>query len=371
MFHRRALLAALVGPFLFVALVRPLQAAVVKLPSKQQQYQLVKQADGQLKLTRVTVPVRQPSAREVLVRVRATSLNRRDWMIANGSYPIGVRASVVPVSDGAGEVVAVGSEVTRFKVGARVAATFFQSWLSGRPNAATGASALGGAIDGMLSQYVTLSEEGVVSIPAHLSYEEAATLPCAAVTAWSGLVTRGRVQRGEYVLLQGTGGVSIFGLQFAAAFGAKPIITSASDAKLERAKSLGAIGTVNYKTTPDWDKPVRAMTGDIGVHHVLEVGGESTLAKSLAALAPGGNIAIIGGLTGFGGSLPAVGLVGRGATVNGIFVGSRADFEAMNAFIAEKRLRPVIDKVFEFEDAQAAYDYLDSGNHFGKIVIRV
>lgn len=337
----------------------------------QQQYQLSRQGSGPYQLSLVTVPVRQPKDHEVLIRVRAVSLNRRDIAIAQAAYPVGNRDRLVPLSDGAGEVAAIGPKVTRFKVSDRVVAIFFQNWLRGRPTATTPASALGGELDGMLSQYATLNEEGLVAIPAHLSFAEAATLPCAAVTAWNGLATRGGVQPGDFVLLQGTGGVSVFGLQFAAAAGGKPIITSSSDAKLARAKSLGAVATINYRTTPDWERPVRVATGGLGVHHVLEVGGESTLPKSLAALAVGGNIAIIGGLSGFGGQIPAPALIGRNASVQGIFVGSRADFEAMNAFIVQRGLKPVIDRVFEFKNAQAAYDYMATSSHFGKIVIKL
>ncbi len=352
-------------------LAAALGSQAVSAQSMQQQYRLVKQADEPFKLTLVDAPVRQPGEHEVLVKVRAVSLNRRDVMIAKGFYPVGANKSLVPLSDGAGEVTAIGSKVSRFKVGDRVAAIFFQRWLSGRPAADVGASALGGSIDGMLSQYVTLHEDGLVAVPAHLSYEEAATLPCAAVTAWNALVTRGRMQSGDNVLLLGTGGVSIFGLQFAAATGAQPIITSSSDEKLARAKSLGAVTTINYRTTPEWDKAVREATGGTGAHQVLEVGGQGTLAKSLASMGGGGHVAIIGGLAGFGGDIPAISLMGRSVSVTGIFVGSRADFEAMNAFITRHKLQPVVDRVFDFKDAQAAYDYMDSGNHFGKLVIRL
>ncbi|MBK6596662.1 MAG: NAD(P)-dependent alcohol dehydrogenase [Proteobacteria bacterium] len=342
-----------------------------QIPATQQQYRLIKQGEGPFKLTMVDAPVQQPGEHEVLVKVHAVSLNRRDVMIAKGFYPVGPKTSLVPLSDGAGEVVGVGSQVSRFKSGDRVAAIFFQKWLAGRPDADVGASAMGGSIDGMLSQYVTLHEDGLVSIPAHLSYEEAATLHCAAVTAWNALVSRGRMQANDNVLLLGTGGVSIFGLQFAAAAGAKPIITSSSDAKLARAKSLGAVATVNYRTTPEWDKAVREATGGVGAHQALEVGGQGTLAKSIASMGGGGHVAIIGGLAGFGGDIPAVSLMGRSVSVTGIFVGSRADFEAMNTFISEHKLQPVVDKVFDFKDAQAAYDYMDSGSHFGKLVIRL
>jgi NADPH:quinone reductase-like Zn-dependent oxidoreductase len=341
------------------------------LPKSQLQYQLVQQAQGFSLQLREGAPLRVPGPREVLVRVRAVSLNRRDIGVRSGAYPVGPRDMLVPLSDGAGEVAAVGSDVTRFRSGDRVAAVFFQRWLSGRPGPEVMGSALGGAMDGMLAQYVTLHEDGLVSFPAHLSFEQAATLPCAAVTAWSGLVTRGRMQAGDNVLLQGTGGVSVFGLQFAVAAGARAFMTSSSDAKLGRARDLGAAGTVNYRTQPEWGKAIQQLTGGSGAHQILEVGGSGTLPQSLAAVGGGGHIALIGGLSGFGGDIPAVALIGRNASVTGITVGSRADFEAMNAFIATHRIEPVIDRVFGFAEAAAAYEYMDSGSHFGKIVIRV
>lgn len=342
----------------------------MSLPNSQHQYQLLRQAKGFSLQQREGAPIRQPGPNEVLVKVRATSLNRRDVSILQGSYPIANRDSLVPLSDGAGEVVAVGPGTSRFKVGDRVAAIFFQGWISGRPTAKTNTTALGGALDGMLAEYVTLSEQGLVPIPEHLSFEDAACLPCAAVTAWHGLVSRGHMQPGDNVLLQGTGGVSIFGLQIALGFGAKPYITSSSDTKLERARVLGAAGTINYKSTPEWAKAMLALTGGVGAHQTLEVGGAGTLPQSLAGVAPGGHIALIGGLSGFGGDIPAGSLVGRNAGITGIFVGSRADFEALNAFLAKFKVKPVIDKVFPFAEAAAAYAYMDSGNHFGKVVIR-
>jgi NADPH:quinone reductase-like Zn-dependent oxidoreductase len=335
----------------------------------QQQYQLQKAGDANV-LKRVEVPVRQPGEHEVLVRVKAVSLNRRDVYLRLGRYPGGTRPNLVPLSDGAGEVVAVGAGTTRFRKGDRVAAIFFQTWIDGAPRAEYMATALGGGVDGMLSQYVTLHENGLVAIPKHLSYEEAATLPCAGVTAWNALVTRGRTRAGDFVLLQGTGGVSILGLQLAQAMGAKPVITSSSDEKLARARSLGAVATINYKTTPDWDKAVLKASGG-GVQQVLEVGGKQTLGMALASMAPGGHVALIGGLSEFGGDIPAQALMGRNATASGIYVGSRADFEALNAFLEKHRFKPAIDKVFEFEDAAAAYDYMDSGSLFGKVVIRL
>lgn len=340
-------------------------------PKTQVRYQLLKQSQGYALQRREAEPVRTPGDGEVLLRVRACSLNRRDVMVKKGFYPIGGKETLIPLSDGAGEVVAVGRGVTRFKEGDRAAAIFFQNWISGRPTATTGASALGGSIDGMLAQYVTLSADGLVPLPKEISFDEAASLPCAAVTAWHALMTRGRMQAGDTVLLQGTGGVSIFGLQFAFAAGAHPVITSSSDDKLVRAKALGAAATINYKSTPEWSKAMLEATHGVGAHHILEVGGSGTLPQSLACVAPGGNVALIGGLSGFGGDIPVLSLIGRSASVTGIFVGSRADFESMLQFMTRHAIRPVIDRRFAFEDAAAAFDYMDTGNHFGKLVISV
>jgi NADPH:quinone reductase-like Zn-dependent oxidoreductase len=336
----------------------------------QRQYQLQKSGDGPIELRLVDAPVRQPGEHEVLVRVHAVSLNRRDIYMRLGQYPGPRPTNLVPLSDGAGEVIAIGKNVTRLKKGDRVASIFFQTWLSGRAKPQDMGSALGGAINGMLSQYVTLSEEGWVKIPKHLSYEEAATLPCAGVTAWNALVTRGHTEPGDFVLLQGTGGVSILGLQLAIALGARPVITSSSDDKLARARKLGAVATINYKTTPEWEKAVLEATAG-GVQQALEVGGKQTLPKTLASLAPGGHVALIGGLSEFGGDIPAYALMGRNATASGLYVGSRADFEALNAFVAKHQIKPVIDKVFEYDNAAAAFEYMDSGALFGKVVIRL
>ena len=259
----------------------------MEIPVRQRQYQFHKGPQGYDLRLIDDVTVRVPGPHEVLVRVMASSLNRRDLLIHRGLYPIGDRDAVVPLSDGAGEVVAIGSSVTRVRSGDRVVASFFQAWLDGRPVASTGASALGGALDGMLTEYITLHETGVLQCPSHLSFEEAATLPCAALTAWNGLFTCGGLRRGDYALLQGTGGVSIFGLQFAALAGATVLLTSSSDGKLARARGLGATHLINYRTTPDWDQAALEATAGIGVHHVLEVGGIGTLQRSLAALAHG------------------------------------------------------------------------------------
>ncbi len=343
-----------------------------RLPVTQQQYQFIRSGtQGPFTLKSVEVPVPHPGAHEVLIQVHATSLNRRDVYALHGQYPVGARQSLVPLSDGAGEVVATGSAVTRFHTGDRVAGIFFQNWISGRPPAGAAQSALGGYVDGMLSQYVALDESGVVQIPKTLTYEEAATLPCAGVTAWNSLLGHGQMQPGDYVLLEGTGGVSILGLVLAVADGAKPIITSSHDEKLARAESLGAIGGVNYRTTSNWEKAVRALTGGAGVQEVLEVGGRDSLPHALATLGPGGHIALIGGLSSFGGDLPSLALMTGNITAMGVEVGSRADFEALNAFIDAHHVKPVVGKVFEFHDAAAAFAAMDADETFGKLVIRV
>jgi NADPH:quinone reductase-like Zn-dependent oxidoreductase len=223
----------------------------------------------------------------------------------------------------------------------------------------------------MLSEVVVAHEDSLVRIPDHLTWEEAATLPCAGVTAYRALFVDGQLKKNQFVLLEGTGGVSLFGLQFAAAAGARPIITSSSDEKLDRARKLGAAGTANYRTNENWQREVRMLSGNVGVSHVLEVGGRDTLPKALEALAFEGHVALIGGLSGFASDVPVGRLMGLGASATGIYVGSRADFEAMNRFIAEHKLRPVVDRVFPFEEAAKAYDFMDNGSYFGKIVIRV
>jgi NADPH:quinone reductase-like Zn-dependent oxidoreductase len=327
-------------------------------------------ADKGYRLALRSVAKPTPAANEVLVRIRAVSLNHRDLHVLENRAGRNA-AGLVPVSDGAGEVIAVGQGVRRFKAGDRVATTFFEKWLGGAPTPAAVTTARGGDVPGVLSEIIVTREDGLVKIPGHLSFEEAATLPCAGVTAWNGLFKHANLQRGQFVLLEGTGGVSIFGLQFALAAGAKPVITSSSDAKLERAKSLGAIATVNYRTSPEWQKEVQAATGGVGVSHVLEIGGKDTLPKALASLGLGGHIALIGGLTGSGGAMEVDALTDRLGSMTSIYVGSREDFEAMNAFIAEHKLKPIVDRMFSFEEAPAAFEYLESGSHFGKIVIRL
>ena len=312
----------------------------------------------------------QPCANEVVVKFHAASLNYRDLMFVNGVYNPKAKLPAVPFSDAAGKVTAVGSNVTRWKVGDRVCPIFTQGWIEGEPSLQKNRATLGaGALDGVLREYGAFDEKGLVRIPEHLSFEEAATLPCAAVTAWDALVDSGRLKAGQTVLALGTGGVSIFALQFAKMHGARVIITSSSDEKLERAKELGADETINYKSAPDWDKEVLGRTNKIGVDHVVEVGGTGTLSKSLNSARVGGHVALIGVLAS-GGDFNPLTVLMKGVRLQGVFVGSRQMFEDMNSAIEANKLKPVIDKTFAFEEVREALKYMESGSHFGKIAVR-
>ena len=311
--------------------------------------------------------VSRPGPGEVLVKVQANCINYRDLATVEDPGPRNISYPRVPNSDGAGEVVEVGEGVTRFKAGDRVAGTFFQRWTGGSITADVMASALGGALDGVLSEYAVLSEDGLVTVPDHLSPIEAATLPCAALTAWHGLVELG-LRAGDTVLLLGTGGVSIFALQFAVMHGARVIITSSSDEKLARARDLGAWHTVNYRDTPDWDAAVLDLTDGVGVDRVVEVGGGGTLQRSLEAVRIGGT-GLIGVLT--VGEIDPLPVLGKSIRLQGVYVGSRTMFDSMNKAISAHQMRPVIDRQFEFEDARAAYHHMRGATHFGKIVIGV
>jgi NADPH:quinone reductase-like Zn-dependent oxidoreductase len=328
------------------------------------------QATGIDALTTIELPVPKPAHRQVLVKVAACSLNFRDLAIVLGRYRVPVKPDLIPLSDGAGEVVEVGPDVARVKVGDRVASCFFQRWPGGLPAGDTQSSALGGSLDGMLAEYVLLEEEGVVKLPSHLSYQEGACLPCAGVTAWNALVEHGRIISGDTILVQGTGGVSMFALQFARLAGASVIATSSSDDKLVRAKALGATHTINYKTTPDWDKAALDLTGGRGVDQVVEVGGAGTMAKSLGAIRSGGKVSMIGVLSGAADLNPML-IMGKRANVQGISVGSTQMFEAMNRAITAGALKPVVDKVFAFDAVREAFRHLQSAQHFGKIVINI
>ncbi len=330
----------------------------------------IKQPSGIDALDLVERPIPSPGYGQVLVKIRAVSLNYRDLLVVKGAYSRNLPLPLIPCSDGAGEVVEVGDGVTRVKPGDRVAGTFFQTWISGELDENKARSALGGAIDGVLAEYVLFNQDGLVNVPEHLSHEEAATLPCAAVTAWNGLITSGGLKTGDTVLVMGTGGVSIFALQFARISGARVIVTSSNDEKLERVKQLGASDGINYKSVPDWDKRVLEITGRRGVDHVVEVGGAGTLTKSLRAVRMGGHISLIGVLSGTGEANPLPAIM-KNIRIQGIYVGSREMFEAMNRAISLHQLHPVIDRVFPFEETREAFRYMESGAHFGKVVIRL
>ena len=320
-------------------------------------------AFGLENLAVVDQPAPAPGLGQVLVRVRAASLNYRDLLLAKGQYNPKLTFPRVLGSDAAGEVAAVGADVTRWKPGDRVAGCFMPPWDGGPITDAAAKSAPGSDRDGVLAERVLFEESGVVRVPDHLTFEEAATLPCAAVTAWNALTAAG-AGTGTTVLLQGTGGVSIFALQLAKALGARTIITSSSDEKLSRALALGADAGTNYKTNPDWDKWARQQTGGAGVDVVIEVGGAGTLDRSLKAVRTGGHVALIGVLAG-GTTFNPMFVLMKAVRLQGVFVGSRAMFEALNAVIAAKQMRPVIDRVFPLADAPAAFRHLESGSHFG------
>lgn len=315
-------------------------------------------------------PLPVPGRGEVRLAMRASSLNYRDLLVPAKGY--GARMKALPLillSDGCGVVDAVGDGVTGIKLGDRVCPTFFQSWPAGAPDDDRLARSLGVELDGTMAEYMVLAEQGVAPVPAHLDDVEAATLPCAALTAWRAVIVEGKIGPGQSVLVQGTGGVSLFALQFAKLAGAFVIVTSSRDDKLERARALGADATINYHTTPEWGKRARAIAGG-GIDHVVEVGGQGTLEQSLRAVRAGGTLSMIGVLS--GGSMDArLGMVvTRHVRLQGITVGSRDDFLAMSRAIARSRLRPVVDRVFDFAELPQAFDHLAAGRHFGKVCIR-
>ena len=308
---------------------------------------------------------------QVVIKIHAVSLNYRDLMMVKGFYNPRMELPRIPCSDGSGEIVEVGEGVTEFKTGERVAGIFMQRWLDGPSSIAKQRAALGGDIDGMLAEYVVLDATGVVRFPEHLSYEEASTLPCAGVTAWNAVVTRGGIEPGDTAVIQGTGGVSIFALQFAKMLGARVVGISSSDEKIERAKTLGLDAALNYTTNPHWGEWVTVETEGVGADLIVEVGGAGTFAQSLKAVRIGGTVAQIGVLSQSHEPLQIGPILHKQVRVQGIYVGSRADFLAMNRAISLHGLKPAVDKVFEFEEARAAFQTMESGSHFGKIVIRV
>ena len=310
-----------------------------------------------------------PGPGQVLLKMRSASLNYRDLLMVRGHYNPRQPLPLIPCSDGVGEVIAVGEGVSRVSVGDRVASCFFQTWIDGPPTAGKLAGTLGGPLDGMLAEQVVLSEDGVVPAPEHLSDVEAATLPCAALTAWSALVEQGEVGADDTVLVQGTGGVSIFALQIGRALGARVIVTSSSEAKLRRAIDLGAWKTINYTENPSWGKIVRQLTDAIGVDQVVEVGGAGTLEQSLRAVRVGGQVSVIGVLSGISSELNIIPILMQNIRLQGILVGSRNGFERMNQHLVKHEIQPVVDGVFPFSDALEAFRHMASGAHFGKIAI--
>ena len=336
-------------------------------------YELVKGCDSLDGMKLVERPDPEPGRGEILVRIRAASINYRDQAVVTGHYFGGaVQRNTIPLSDGAGEVIGVGGGVTRFREGDRVAGTFFQGWDDGPPRYVF-PTALGAPADGTLTELKVFNENDAVRIPDSLTFEEAAALPCAGVTAWNGLMVSGKpIKPGDTVLVLGTGGVSMLALQFAKAAGARVIGTSSSDEKLERARALGLDEGINYKKAHNnWDEEVLGLTGGIGVDCVVEVGGVGTLMRSMKSVAPGGKIALIGVLSGFEGDTNPHTLMRKGGNLHGIFVGNRAMFEEMNEAIEINGVKPPIDKVFPFEEARQAYEFHKSQAHFGKVIIAV
>lgn len=317
-------------------------------------------------------PQPEPGPGEVLVRVKACSLNYRDWLMVQGSYNPKQKLPLIPLSDGAGEVTAVGAGVSAFRPGDRVLPHFFPNWQSGAPSVEKFSVSTGGPFDGWLSESRTYPAHALARIPDHLSFEEAAALPCAALTAWSAIVTLGKVQPGDRVLVQGTGGVSLFALQFAKLAGAEVIVTSSSDEKLDKAKALGADHGINYRSNPEWGRAARAVSGGRGLDHIVEVGGAGTLNQSIRAIRPGGTLSMIGVLSGSMSNdllLPLV--VMQQVRLQGITVGSKEGFDAMLRAMSLAKLKPVLDRRFEFSEAgvRAAYDHMGKGAAFGKIVV--
>ncbi|MDZ4724638.1 MAG: NAD(P)-dependent alcohol dehydrogenase [Leptospira sp.] len=323
-----------------------------------------------LSLVNVDEPPK-PKGKQVLVRMRAASLNFRDTLVIAGKYNPKFPTPMVPCSDGAGEVVEIGEEVSEFKIGDKILATFAPNWIADKATHQEMRHTLGGPLNGTLREYIIFSEINIVKMPQHLSFEEGATLPCAALTAWSAFHIFSRLVAGEIVVIQGTGGVSLFGLQFAKLAGAKVILTSSSEEKIQKAKKLGADFCINYKETFDWGKVVRVYTDKIGADHIVEVGGAGTFEQSIIACKPFGVIHLIGILAGKSGELNLLPAVMNNIKIQGIVVGGRKAFQEMNRAIEISQLKPIVDRVFPMEDIKEALEYLKSGSHFGKIAIKI
>jgi len=328
------------------------------------------QAFGRENLVLNDIPQPTPGSGEALIRISSVSLNYRDKLLYDGNYNPHLEFPITQVADAVGEIVAVGPNTTRFKVGDRVVTNYCTRWIDGHPTSKESLYTLGNLIPGALAEYLVLTEQALALAPTYLTNDEAAALPCAGLTAWYSLVEKGGLNPSHTVLLQGTGGVSIFGLQIASAFGATTIVTSSSDDKLERAKALGATHTINYKKNPDWEKEALALTNKEGVDQILEVVGGPNVARSIKAIRPEGQISIIGVIEGIDATIPVFGLIQKLGILRGITVGPRRALEDMLRKFDELKLHPVIDSVYSFNDAHRAFDRLEEGA-FGKIVIRV
>ncbi len=343
-------------------------AAVDALPQTTRKVVLEKSDTGyRWKLVEAPVPALGP--RQVLLHVRAVALNRGDLEMLAPS-PGADLGGLVVASDAAGEVLAVGGEVADFKPGMRVTSLYFRNWLDGPMSDDTLKGAHGASTHGVLAEYLVIDDTAIAPAPVGLTDAEAAALPTAGLTAWTAVTANGPLHRDDVVLVQGTGGVSTFALQFAAAAGAKVLVTSSSDEKIARAKALGAAEGINYKSTPEWSKRVLELTGGHGADVIVDVGGKSTLAQSAASLAYHGTLSLVGGLTGYDGQVPAVSLIMKRARAQGIYVGSRADYLRMSAFISSHGLKPVIEREFPLADYEKALELLESGNFVGKIILK-
>lgn len=345
-------------------------AAEMENPSATTRKVVLDKSDSGYRWKLVEAPLPALGERQVLVRVRAVSLNRGDLEALEPSGDNDY-SGMVPTSDAAGEVIAVGGKVVGFKPGMRVTSLYFRNWTDGPPDDAKMRDAHGASVDGVLAEHLVIDDTAIAPAPDGLSYEEAASLPTAGLTAWTAVNAGGPPSADDFVLVQGTGGVSTFALQFAAASGAKVIVTSSSDEKLERAKALGATAGINYRAIPDWPKRVMELTGGHGADVIVDVGGKSTLPLSARSLAYGGTLSIVGGLSGYDGEIPALDLLNRSARAQGIYVGSRADYLRMSEFIARHRIKPIIERVFPLEQYEDALKLMDSGNFVGKIVLKL
>jgi NADPH:quinone reductase-like Zn-dependent oxidoreductase len=362
-------IVALVAALQLATLSAPLPASEAAAPATTRKV-VIEKADAAYRWKLVESPVPALGPRQVLLHVRAVSLNRGDVELPKPGDGPDISGMVV-ASDAAGDIVAVGSEVNDFRPGQRVTSLYFANWTDGPPSDAAMSKAHGASVDGVLAEYLVIDATGIAPAPAGLSHEEAAAIPTAGLTAWTALTANGLPGPDDFVLVQGTGGVSTFALQFAAAAGAKVIVTSSSDAKLERAKALGATAGINYRTTPEWPKRVLELTGGRGADVIVDVGGKATLALSAQSLAYEGVLSIVGGLTGYDGQVPAINLLMKSARAQGIYVGSRADYLEMSAFIAKHELKPVIERVFPLDQYGEALKLMESGNFVGKIVLKL